>query len=59
VKAWHEEGGEIAQPVTVRPGADAPLALRLDASGFKAEPHKNKYGKDYAPSAGAATDERY
>ena len=59
VRAWHEEGGETAQPVTVRLGAEAPLALRLDASGFKAEPHKNKYGKDYAPTAGAGTDERY
>ncbi len=59
VKAWHEETGETSQPVTVRPDANAPLALRLDASGFKAEPHKNKYGKDYAPGSGASTDERY
>ena len=46
-------------PITVQAGADAPLAIRIDVSGFKAEPHKNKYGKDYAPNAGTSTDERY
>jgi plastocyanin len=59
LKAWNEEGAEISVPVTVKAGADAPLAIRIDVSGFKAEPHKNKYGKDYAPNAGASTDERY
>ena len=59
VKAWNEEGSEVSVPVTVKPGAEAPLAIRIDVSGFKAEPHKNKYGKDYAPNAGAASDERY
>ena len=42
-------------PVTVKAGADDPLAIRIDVSGFKAEPHKNKYGKDYAPNDGAST----
>ena len=59
VKAWHEETGEISRPVTVRGSDDAPLELRLDATGFKPEPHKNKYGKDYPPNAGASDDERY
>jgi plastocyanin len=59
VKAWNEEGAEVSTPVTVKAGADAPLAIRVDVSGFKAEPHKNKYGKDYAPNDGASTDERY
>jgi plastocyanin len=59
VKAWNEEGSEISLPVTVKAGADDPLAIRIDVSGFKAEPHKNKYGKDYAPNDGASTDERY
>jgi plastocyanin len=59
VKAWNEEGSEVSVPVTVKPGADAPVAIRIDVSGFQAEPHKNKYGKDYAPNAGASTDERY
>ncbi len=59
VRAWSEEGGEVSTRVTARGGAESPLAIRIDVSGFKAEPHKNKYGKDYAPNAGAEADERY
>lgn len=59
VKAWNEEGVEVSEPVAVKAGTEAPLAIRIDVSGFKAEPHKNKYGKDYAPDTGASTDERY
>ncbi|SRR6266404_5761772 len=58
VKAWHEEGGETQVPVTVGGGSDAPLTVRLDVTGFKPVPHKNKYGKDYPPGAGT-DDERY
>jgi len=58
LKAWHEEGTETAQPITVK-SSNEPVVLRIDVSGFKSEPHKNKYGKDYAPNAGDATDERY
>lgn len=58
VKAWHEEGGEGSAPAAVRAGTDSPVAIRLDASAFKTEPHKNKYGKDYPPQAGS-DDERY
>ena len=59
LKAWNEQGGETSQPVTVRSGTEPPLSLSLDVTGFKPEPHKNKYGKDYPPNAGAETDERY
>ena len=59
VKAWHEEGGEVSQPVTVHASGEPPVALRLDVTGFKPEPHKNKYGKDYPPDAASASDERY
>ena len=59
LKAWNEQGGETSQPVAVHSGTDAPLSLSLDVTGFKPEPHKNKYGKDYPPNAGAETDERY
>src|SRR5437899_642447 len=52
VKAWHEEGGETQTPVTVNGGPGAPLTIKLDVSGFKPAPHKNKYGKDYPPGAG-------
>ena len=59
LKAWNEQSGETSQPVAVRSATDAPLSLSLDVTGFKPEPHKNKYGKDYPPNAGAETDERY
>jgi hypothetical protein len=59
VKAWHEEGSETSHPVTVGASGDAPASLRLDVSGYKPAPHKNKYGKDYPPTAGEAEDERY
>jgi plastocyanin len=58
VKAWHEEAGETHVPVTVSGAGEAPLAIRLDVTGFKPTPHKNKYGKDYPPGAGT-DDERY
>jgi len=58
VKIWHEEGGEASAPVNVRARAETPVALKLDATAFRREPHKNKYGKDYPPQAGAE-DERY
>ena len=53
VKAWHERGGEAAAEVTVTAEGRADAELRLDASGYKQLPHKNKYGKDYT------TDEKY
>ena len=59
LKVWHEEGAEASQPVTVRAGADATATLRLDITGFKPAPHKNKYGKDYKPPPPDAEDERY
>ena len=60
LKAWHEEGGETQVPVTVGGGGGSgtPLTIRLDVTGFKPLPHKNKYGKDYPPGAGT-DDERY
>lgn len=47
VKAWHERTGEIAEPLRVPETGSVAVALKLDASGFKRAPHKNKYGKDY------------
>lgn len=58
VRAWQEEGGEGRSPVTVRARADNPVTLRLDATDYRLQPHKNKYGKDYPPNAGT-DDERY
>jgi plastocyanin len=57
LKVWHEEGGEASTPVRVRAGADAPIDLTLDVSGYRPQPHKNKYGKEYPPPP--PDDERY
>ena len=59
VHAWHEEGPEVKFPVTVRASGDAPISIPIDVTGFKPEPHKNKYGKDYKPPSSDAEDERY
>ena len=58
VKAWHEAGAETQVPVTVDGGSGTPLTITIDVTGFKPQPHKNKYGKDYPPGAGK-DDERY
>ena len=58
LKAWHEEAGEASEPVTVHARGETVAPVRLDVSGFKPQPHKNKYGKDYPPQA-ASDDERY
>jgi plastocyanin len=47
VKAWHERAGEVTQAVTVPEEGEVQASLVLDASRFKAAPHKNKFGKDY------------
>lgn len=59
VRAWHEEGAEVREPVTVGAGAAPGLSIRIDVSTFKTEPHKNKYGKDYKPPPSDSEDERY
>jgi plastocyanin len=59
LKIWHEEGGEAAEfPIAVRPRAETPISAKLDVAGYRVQPHKNKYGKDYPPQAGS-DDERY
>jgi plastocyanin len=54
VKAWSERAGEASAEVTVSERGEAQTSFALDASTFKAVPHKNKFGKDYQ-----ATDEKY
>jgi plastocyanin len=60
LKVWYEEAPtEISVPVTVKAsGTDTAGPIRIDVSAFQAEPHKNKYGKDYKPPP-ADEDERY
>jgi plastocyanin len=59
LRVWHEEAGtEKDIPLTVRAGANIAEPISLDVSGYKSEPHKNKYGKEYPPQP-ASEDERY
>jgi len=58
LKAWHEDGSETSQPITVK-GGEPSVAVTIDVSGAPAPPHKNKYGKDYKPPPSDAEDERY
>jgi plastocyanin len=53
LKAWHERAGDAAVEVTVPERGAATAALRLDATTYKREQHKNKFGKDYS------SDEKY
>lgn len=48
VHAWHERGGEVSQPVTVTHRAPAPLALTVDARGYRLVQHKDKNGQSYS-----------
>lgn len=52
---WHERGGEASQPIEVGAEGTAGLAIALDARGWRAIAHKNKFGLDYTASDG----ERY
>jgi plastocyanin len=49
VKIWEERGGEWSGSVVVPAGATAELTVPFDASRWKDQPHKNKYGRDYPP----------
>jgi plastocyanin len=49
LKAWHERGGEASVEVTVPAEGEVGATVALDASAFRREQHKNKYGKDYRP----------
>lgn len=59
VKAWHEDGSEVAQTVAVKSAAEPPATLQIEAAGAPPPPHKNKYGKDYKPQPAESEDERY
>lgn len=53
---WHERSPQVSQEITVGRTDLSDLAIALDARGFRAVAHKNKYGKDYPTNAGL---ERY
>lgn len=54
---WHERApNEVVKEVTVGPEGLADQLVTLNARGFRWQPHKNKFGKDYPTNAGR---ERY
>jgi hypothetical protein len=50
VRVWHEKAGETSATVDVAGGRPATLDLVLDATAYRDQPHKNKYGEDYPPA---------
>lgn len=50
VRVWHEKAGETTAIVDLAAGRPANLDLVLDASAYREQPHKNKYGEDYPPA---------
>jgi plastocyanin len=53
---WHERiPSEVVRDVAVG-GAQPELQITLNAQGYKWQPHRNKYGRDYPTNAGR---ERY
>jgi plastocyanin len=53
LRAWHERGGDGQLELNVPAEGSVGAQLLLDASTFKRDQHKNKFGKDYS------TDEKY
>ena len=54
---WHERASqEFVRDVAVGPNGVADILVALNARGFRWQPHKNKFGKDYPTNAGR---ERY
>lgn len=50
VHAWNERTGEQAQTIAIASGgAPVELNFALDASAYKPQAHKNKFGRDYPP----------
>ena len=44
---WHERAPELVQPLEVPPAGVDGLTSMLDARGYEAKPHLNKFGKEY------------
>ncbi|HZN55463.1 MAG TPA: hypothetical protein VFB67_09085 [Candidatus Polarisedimenticolaceae bacterium] len=47
IHAWDERGGTTTQAITVGEADAPPVALALDARGYKARPHLDKNGRSY------------
>lgn len=50
VHAWHDRGGEQTHEITVAADGLSDVSVQLDARGYRAVPHKNKFGQEYTNS---------
>jgi plastocyanin len=50
LRAWHERAREVTQVVTIDGGGARDVRLTLDARGYRAVPHLNKFGQRYQTS---------
>jgi plastocyanin len=48
VHVWHERAPEVTGPLKVTESGAAPLALTLDARGYRLVQHKDKNGRSYS-----------
>lgn len=46
--AWHERTPEVVRDIVVAPNGVSGVAVTLDARGYVAKPHLNKFGAPYA-----------
>ena len=54
---WHERiPSEVVKDISAGSGGEPELQIALNARGYKWQPHRNKYGRDYPTNAGL---ERY
>jgi plastocyanin len=44
---WHERSPEIVKPLDVTAAGMSDVVTTLDARGYEAKPHMNKFGKEY------------
>lgn len=51
VRVWTETGGEANTKVTLAAGPPQTWPVRLDASAYRKQAHKNKHGRDYPRGA--------
>jgi len=50
VHAWHDRGGEQTSEIAVAAAGVSDVNVQLDARGYRALPHKNKFGQEYTNS---------
>lgn len=49
LSVWHPKAEERGLGIEVTSGQESTIEVALDASGWRPQGHKNKYGKDYPP----------